>query len=128
MVNNSSKGERLYNDTDSNWDFVYLEMKVANLTTRKSMVFLRNDLMVNPMRTNLIETAVVWLGIRPLIWQLNGAVELFVAIGLHFLELDLRPRVHGDGLDEADMDTKATMLTARRERWSDPWGERGWIG
>ncbi|KAA8524113.1 hypothetical protein F0562_010456 [Nyssa sinensis] len=80
------------------------------------------------MRTNLIETAVVWLGIRPLIWQLNGAVELFIAISLHFLELDLRPRVHGDGSDEADMDTKATMLTARRERWSDPWGPSGKFG
>ncbi|KAA8514943.1 hypothetical protein F0562_018270 [Nyssa sinensis] len=79
------------------------------------------------VRTNLIETAIVWLGIRPLIWQLNGAVELFVAISLHFLELDLRPRVHGDGSDEADMDTKATVLTSRRERWSDPWSERGWI-
>ncbi|KAA8535570.1 hypothetical protein F0562_030573 [Nyssa sinensis] len=31
------------------------------------------------------------------------------------------------GSDEADMDTKTTVLTARRERWSDPWSERGWI-
>ena len=31
-------------------------------------------------------------------------VELVVAAGVHFLELDLGPGVHGDGSDEGDVD------------------------
>ena len=37
-------------------------------------------------------------------------VELLVAAGLHFLDLDLGPGVHGDGSDEGDVDAEAAVL------------------
>lgn len=37
-------------------------------------------------------------------------VELLVAAGLHLLDLDLGPGVHGDGSDEGDVDAEAAVL------------------
>lgn len=37
-------------------------------------------------------------------------VELLVATGLHLLDLDLGPGVHGDGSDEGDVDAEAAVL------------------
>ncbi|CAL5425074.1 unnamed protein product [Camellia sinensis] len=38
------------------------------------------------------------------------AIELLVTSRLHFLELDLGPRIHGDRSDKADVNSEAAVL------------------
>lgn len=55
-------------------------------------------------------------------------VEGVVAAGLHFLELDLGPGVHGDGPDEADVDAEAAVLAGALEAHEDTVRDRGPLG
>jgi len=52
-------------------------------------------------------------------------VELVVAAGFHFLDLDVGPGVHGDRSDEGDVDAEATVLAGAFEAHEDAVGDGG---
>ncbi|TQE13943.1 hypothetical protein C1H46_000574 [Malus baccata] len=39
----------------------------------------------------------------------DEGIELLIVAGLHFLDLDLRPQVHGHGSDEQDVDVEPAV-------------------
>ncbi|MED6128179.1 hypothetical protein PIB30_095124 [Stylosanthes scabra] len=51
--------------------------------------------------------------------------EILDIAGLHFLDLDLGPQVHGDESDEGDVDAETAVFAGAFEAHEDVVGDRG---